>query len=129
LNRRDAPPTSITPRRPEVGMYLVVMVTCPEDSAQRIAREVLKLRLAACVNVLRGARSRYWWKGRLDSAEESMLLIKTRSELFGRVERAVRRVHPYETPEIIGLRVERGSRPYLDWIAKETKHRADRRHR
>ena len=110
-----------------MGVYLVVMVTCPEDSAQRIAREVLKLRLAACVNVLRGVRSRYWWKGKLDSAEESILLIKTRSELFGRVEQAVRRVHPYETPEIIGLRVEKGSRPYLDWIAKETKPKSRRK--
>lgn len=110
-------------------MYLVVMVTCPEDFAERIAGEVLKLKLAACVNVLDGVRSRYWWKGKLDSAEESMLLIKTRSELFGKLERAVRRVHPYETPEIIGFRVERGSRPYLDWIAKETKPRAGRRHR
>jgi periplasmic divalent cation tolerance protein len=102
-------------------VYLVVLVTCPEDSAERIAREVLGLRLAACVNILGTARSRYWWKGKLDSSDESLLLIKTRSELFGKLERAVKRIHPYETPEIIALRVERGNSPYLDWILKETR--------
>jgi periplasmic divalent cation tolerance protein len=101
-------------------MYLAVLVTCPEDAAERIAGEVLKLRLAACVNILRGMRSRYRWKGRLESANESLLLIKTRSELFEKLERAVRRIHPYETPEIVGLRIERGNSSYLKWLSKET---------
>jgi periplasmic divalent cation tolerance protein len=101
-------------------VYLVVFVTCPEDSAERIAKEVLKLRLAACVNILAKVRSRYWSRGKLESADESLLLIKTRSELFAKLERAVGRIHPYETPEIIGLRIGRGSGPYLDWILKET---------
>jgi len=102
-------------------MYLAVIVTCPEDSAEKIAGEVLRLRLAACVNILGIVRSRYWWKGRLESADESLLLIKTRSELFVKLERTVKRIHPYETPEIIGLGIERGSKPYLDWILKETR--------
>jgi len=80
---------------------------------------VLKLRLAACVNILGAVRSHYWWKGRLDSADESLLLIKTRSELFERLERAVKRIHPHETPEIIGFRVGGGSGSYLDWILEE----------
>ncbi|MDV3278011.1 MAG: divalent-cation tolerance protein CutA [Nitrososphaerales archaeon] len=102
-------------------MYLAVLVTCPEDTAERITGEVLKLRLAACVNILGRVRSRYRWKGRLESADESLLLIKTRSELFEKLARAVKRIHPYETPEIIGLRVEGGNRPYLDWILRETR--------
>jgi len=101
-------------------MYLAVLVTCPEDAAERIAGEALRLRLAACVNIIGRVRSRYWWKGRLESADESLLLIKTRSELFERLERAVKRVHPYETPEIIGLRIEKGNGPYLNWLLKET---------
>jgi periplasmic divalent cation tolerance protein len=101
-------------------MYSVVIVTCPEGSAEGIAKEVLKLRLAACVNILGSVRSRYRWKGKLESAEESLLLIKTRAELFDKLERTVKRVHPYETPEIVGLSVERGSNAYLDWIEKET---------
>jgi periplasmic divalent cation tolerance protein len=102
-------------------MYLVAFVTCPEDSAERIAGEVLRLRLAACVNILSSVRSHYWWKGKLESADESLLVIKTRLELFEELERTVRRMHPYETPEVIGLRLDRGSRPYLDWILEETK--------
>ena len=105
---------SITTRHAQGDVYLVVIVTCPEASAARITEEVLKLRLAACVNILGGARSRYRWRGKLESADESLLLIKTRSELFPRLERAIKRVHPYETPEIIALKVERGSEPYLD---------------
>ena len=101
-------------------MYLVVFVTCPADSADKIAEEVLRRRLAACVNMLGGVRSRFWWEGKLDSADESLLLIKTRAELFRRLERVVRQVHPYEVPEILGIRMEDGSRPYLEWITNET---------
>ena len=102
------------------SMYSVVLVTCPADSADKIAEEVLKQRLAACVNVLGGVHSRFWWKGRLDSTDEGPLLIKTWAELLGRLERAVRQVHPYGVPEILKIRVEGASRPYLDWIAEET---------
>jgi periplasmic divalent cation tolerance protein len=101
-------------------MYLAVFVTCPESAAKRVAGEVLNLRLAACVNILGGVRSSYWWNERVESADESLLLIKTRSELFEKLERAVKRIHPYQTPEIIGLRIERGSRSYLSWLLKET---------
>ena len=107
-------------------MYLVVLVTCPSDSAERIAIEVLRLRLAACANIIQRVRSRYWWKGKLDSAEESLLLIKTRKEHFEKLERTIRRIHPYEVPEIIGLRVVKGSRPYLGWITKETPLRTNK---
>lgn len=111
----------ITTHRVDEGMYLAVLVTCPEDSAERIADEVLGLRLAACVNIVGRVRSRYWWKHKLESADESLLLIKTRSELFRKLERTVKRVHPYEVPEIIGVRIERGSGDYLDWMRKETR--------
>ena len=99
----------------------LVLVTCPKDSAEKIAREVLKRRLAACVNTLDCVHSHYWWKGRLESAEESLLLIKTRLELFCELVQTVRRIHPYQTPEIISFRAEKGSGRYLDWISKETR--------
>lgn len=102
-------------------MHLLVMVTCPMGSAERITQEVLKQRLAACVNTLDRVHSTYWWKGRLESADEALLLIKTKPELFEALERTVRRNHPYETPEIIAFRVEKGSRRYLDWISDVTK--------
>ena len=104
-------------------MYSVVLVTCPPDSSEEIAAEVLKLRLAACVNILGPVRSRYWWKGEIESADESLLLIKTRTEFFGKLEHAIRKVHPYEVPEIIEVHLGKGSQAYLDWIANETRHR------
>lgn len=106
--------------RTDGSMYSVVLVTCPTGSAEKIAGEVLEERLAACVNNLGTVKSRYWWKGKIDSADESLLLIKTRTELFEKLERAIKRVHPYEVPEIIGFSVEKGSEPYLDWIMRET---------
>jgi periplasmic divalent cation tolerance protein len=99
----------------------LVLVTCPKDSAERIAREVLKRRLAACVSTLDGIHSLYWWEGKLESAEESLLLIKTRRELFGELEGTVRGIHPYQMSEIISFRVEKGNNRYLDWISKETR--------
>ena len=101
-------------------VYLVVLVTCPTDSVEKISDEVLNARLAACVNSM-GVHSRYWWKGRIHSEDESLLLIKTRAELFDRLEETINRVHPYEVPEVVGLNVESGSRRYLDWMMKETK--------
>jgi len=100
-------------------MYSLVFVTCPAGSAERIAREVLRLRLAACVNIIGKVRSRYWWKGKLASTDESMLLIKTKTELFEKLEGVIRRMHPYEVPEIIGIRIT-GSKSYLGWITEET---------
>jgi len=100
---------------------LLVMVTCPKGSAERIAKEVLRRRLAACVSTLDSVHSLYWWEGRLESAEESLLLIKTRRALFGELERTVSGIHPYQTPEIISFRAEKGSGRYLDWISKETR--------
>jgi len=102
-------------------MHTLVSVTCPKGSAEGIAQEVLQQRLAACVNTIDTVHSTYWWNGKLESADESLLLIKTRSELLDALQRMVKRVHPYETPEIIAFRVEGGDRGYLDWISKETK--------
>jgi periplasmic divalent cation tolerance protein len=101
-------------------MYSVVLVTCPQDAVEEITEEVLKSRLAACVNILGAVRSRYRWKGQLESVDESLLLMKTRTELFGKLARAIKRVHRYEVPEIVELRIGGGNKPYLDWIDKET---------
>ncbi len=105
----------------QLSAYSLVLVTCPTDAAERITSAVLKIRLAACVNVVEIVHSRYWWKGKLESADESLLLIKTKAELFEKLVRAIKRVHPYEVPEIVELQMERGNREYLDWMLKETR--------
>lgn len=95
---------------------LLVLVTCPEDQADRIARGLIEGRLAACVNQLPGVRSSYLWKDEIQTDSESLLMIKTRKETFDALCAKVLALHPYELPEIIGVPIEQGHGPYLDWI-------------
>ena len=78
-------------------------------------------RLAACVNVLAGVRSIYRWKGGIHEDREMLLIVKTTATNLARAERAIRKHHPYELPEIVTVRLDRGSEKYLRWIADETK--------
>ena len=98
---------------------IVVLVTCGSvKEARRIARALVELRLAACVNVLQGpVESIYRWKGRVKSAKESLLVIKTSRRRYGALQAEVRRLHSYEVPEIVALPIEAGSREYLDWVS------------
>jgi periplasmic divalent cation tolerance protein len=104
--------------RPKVtdDLLSVVLVTCWAGAAETTARAVMDGRAAACVNILPGVRSLHWWKGKVEDANECLLLIKTRTVLLGELARVVRGVHPYEVPEIVALPITRGYRPYLNWI-------------
>ena len=103
------------------GRYSVAFVTCPKGAASRIAKEVVAKRAAACVSIISGVSSTYLWKGKVENASECMLVMKTRAELLPKLENAVKKAHPYNVPEIIAFRISRGSKPYLDWIGKETR--------
>jgi periplasmic divalent cation tolerance protein len=104
--------------------YCTVLCTCPDEtSARRIADHLVSNQLAACVNIVPGLTSVYVWQGKTEHSAELLLIIKTRSELFSRLETAVRELHPYELPEIIAVPVTMGSTPYLDWIAQSTQAR------
>ena len=81
---------------------------------------LVEARLAACVNVLGECTSLYSWKGAVETAAEVPVLIKTRESLYVRLEDAIRRLHPYEVPEIIALRVSTGLSAYLDWVLEES---------
>ena len=101
---------------------MTVLVSCPDKkTADAVSKALLEKRLAACTSVMPGVRSRYWWKGKLESADEVLLLAKTTADRYPAVEKAVRKAHPYELPEIIALPVAKGYRPYLEWIRKETR--------
>ncbi len=96
---------------------ILVMTTCPDaDSAQLIAVTLLEQRLAACVNTLPGTKSLYRWEGNIEVAEEFVLLIKTSGSRFALIEDTVKKLHPYELPEIISVPIASGSVEYLDWI-------------
>jgi len=101
----------------------VVLVTCGSAAeAKRIARALVEARLAACVNLLPGAvTSIYRWKGKVESARERLLLIKTSRNRLAKLQAAIRRLHSYDLPEIIALPIVAGSRAYLDWIEESAK--------
>ena len=90
------------------------------EDARKIAEVVVGRRLAACVHVVGPIGSTYWWKGKIEDAEEWLCLMKTRKELYGKLEAAVKSVHPYEEPEIIALPIVEGSEGYLRWIEENT---------
>jgi periplasmic divalent cation tolerance protein len=97
---------------------LVVLVTCSSMAeAQRIARGVVEERLAACVNILPGAvHSIYRWKGKVESARERLLLIKTSRKRLAKLRTAVERLHSYDVPEFVALPIAAASPAYLAWI-------------
>jgi len=99
---------------------IVVLVTCGSaKEARRIGRALVGGRLVACANILEApVRSIYRWKKRVESAKEVLMVLKTSRKRFAALEREIRRLHSYDVPEIIVLPIERGSRPYLDWISE-----------
>ena len=98
--------------------YLVVLVTTPNRKvSEKLSKGIVSWKLAACVNILPGVRSRYWWKGKMETAREELLIIKTQKAKLTVLTQWVRRNHPYSVCEVIALPIEGGNKPYLDWIA------------
>lgn len=100
--------------------YVVIFVTASgREEADKIAAVLLEGRKAACVNIMSPVVSRFWWKGKIDSADEVLLIIKTRETAVSDVVEIVKGNHAYTVPEIIVLPVVGGSKDYLGWIAAE----------
>ena len=101
---------------------IVVLVTAGTgEEARRIAELLLDKRKAACVNIVPKVDSLFWWQGKLDSAQESLLIIKTKASLLPEIVNLVKSVHSYEVPEIIALPIIGGSEDYLKWMDSEVK--------
>jgi periplasmic divalent cation tolerance protein len=97
---------------------VVVMITAPNrEEATRLAEMLVGARLAACVQILPEMESVYWWDGEVKREPEHLLLAKTTAGRFATIEREVRALHSYDTPEIIALPVSETSAPYLEWLA------------
>lgn len=104
-----------------VPSYVVVFITVEEgEEAGKIAKALLKRRQAACVNIISGVESHFWWKDRLDTAKEILLIAKTKEALLPELIKTVKRIHSYNIPEIIAVPIIGGSRDYLEWIDAET---------
>jgi len=95
---------------------LVLVTVSSEEQGKAIAEALVSDRLAACVNIVGPMRSIYRWKEKLEDDREFLLLAKTRASLFKRLERRVRELHSYEVPEIVALRFNQASSPYLLWL-------------
>src|SRR5664279_4693076 len=103
---------------------LMVITNLPDRaSAERIADSLVTQGVAACVNILSGCTSVYHWEGKLNHTEEVPLLIKATREAYPRLEAALRKLHPYELPELIALPVSTGLPEYLNWVVQETNTR------
>lgn len=99
----------------------VVLTTAgSQEEARKIANALVELRLAACVNIVSQIESVYRWQDTVETATESLLVIKTQVHLFDRVCDAIKELHSYDLPECIMLEVSDGSKEYLDWITENT---------
>jgi len=110
--------TTSSSARP-VETFSMAFVTAPsEDTARSLASGLVSSRLAACVNILPGVTSVYEWEGEVNTDSEVLMMIKTRTSRIPELTEYVQKHHPYDVPEVITTSIEGGSRPYLDWLAK-----------
>lgn len=101
----------------EDSEFVVVYITAPSESeAERIAGALVEERLAPCVNVVPQVLSTYSWEGKIQTDRELLLIVKTRADLFSRLEARVLELHCYEVPEIICLPIVKGSDKYVKWM-------------
>ena len=97
--------------------FIQVMTTTEtKEQAQAIARHLVGKKLAACVQITGAIESTYRWKGEMENSQEYLCLIKTREDLFDEVAAAIKKLHSYETPEIIAIPIVKGHQEYLQWM-------------
>jgi periplasmic divalent cation tolerance protein len=95
---------------------IVLVTTANAEEAARIADVLVSERLAACVNIVPGIESIYRWEGKVTRDHESLMIIKTTGERYDDLERRVKELHSYSTPEVVALKIDRGSEQYLKWL-------------
>ena len=99
--------------------YAIVFITAPtKNEAERISHVLLDKRLIACANIIEGVKSTFWWQGKLENAEEVLLIAKTSASLIKKLIKTVKTAHSYDTPEIIAVPIIEGYKPYLKWISE-----------
>lgn len=97
--------------------YVIVMVTTSsKQEAEKIARRLLDERLIACANIIGPVSSLFHWSGKMETAEEYLIIMKSRKDLFEKLTETVKALHSYEVPEILVLPIVAGSKAYLKWL-------------
>jgi periplasmic divalent cation tolerance protein len=98
-------------------MYIVIFITAANKrEAKRIAQGLIENKLAACVNIVDNIKSVFRWQGRIDKANEVLLIIKSKKSQLNRIIKFVKSIHSYDVPEIISLAIAAGNRDYLEWL-------------
>ena len=103
---------------------IILTTVGSKKEAEALAHQLCERRLAACVNIVSSVESIYHWKGKIEAAKEWLLLIKTTAGHFDDVRKTFDELHPYDLPECIEIKVERGSQEYLDWIAESVEQKS-----
>ena len=100
---------------------ILVLTTFPDiDTAQRLAKEMVQAKLAACVNIMPAGQSTYIWEGKICNENEHLAVIKTMEHCYQELEQYIKQHHPYELPEIISTLINNGSKEYLAWLTTNT---------
>ena len=105
----------------EFAYIAVFITTATAEEAHKIAQMLLEQRKIACVNIVSRVNSFFWWQNKLDSAQESLLIAKTKASQLNELVRLVKGIHSYDIPEIIAMPIVGGNQDYLEWISKEVK--------
>jgi len=100
------------------NLIIVIATTATKGEAENIARSLLDEKLIACANIIGPAHSLFWWHEKIESAEEYMLFMKTRADMFKKLAEKVKTLHSYEVPEIIAMPIIKGFKPYIEWLDK-----------
>jgi periplasmic divalent cation tolerance protein len=101
--------------------FAIVLVTAPDlKTARSLAKSALSARLIACANLIPKIESHYWWRGKIESGPEVLLVLKTQKSKLAALEKLVLAQHPYDTPEFLALPLSAGNKKYLDWLAENT---------
>ena len=102
-------------------MNIVVFVTTKDiEEAKKISRALVEEKLIACANIVSGIQSIFWWEGKVDEANETLLILKTKKSLFKKIVMKVKSLHSYDVPEVIALPIIDGQKDYLTWVNEST---------
>lgn len=102
------------------GYIVVFITTSGQEESASISRALLERRQAACVNTVSGVTSLFWWQDKLDSAEENLLIVKSKDTLLTGIIETVKQLSSNEVPEVIAMPITGGNRDYLEWLNQET---------
>ena len=105
----------------QASLFVVVLVTAPDlKIARGIVKAALMAKLIACANLIPKVESHYWWRGKMESSVEILMVLKTTKRRLSALEKLVVKIHPYDSPEFVALPLTSGNKRYLDWITRST---------